>query len=94
MWVNGTCVPFVRTPQVPKGSLWNLQLQPFAQVMMIYPARESDASQTSPPRNLLAGAWGIPSLTAYLLLLILPLSACSFSASDYKTRTHPSLSSI
>ncbi|GIL61309.1 hypothetical protein Vafri_15698 [Volvox africanus] len=40
--------------RVPTGSLANLQLQPFAQVMMIYPLRPSDRSQVSPPRDLLA----------------------------------------
>ena len=42
--------------RVPNGSLWNLQLQPFAQVMMINPFRPAmDASQVNPPRDLLAG---------------------------------------
>ncbi|GIL79156.1 hypothetical protein Vretimale_16700 [Volvox reticuliferus] len=40
--------------RVPTGSLANMQLQPFAQVMMIYPQRPSDRSQVSPPRDLLA----------------------------------------
>ncbi|KAG2443735.1 hypothetical protein HXX76_002081 [Chlamydomonas incerta] len=40
--------------RVPNGSLWNLQLQPFAQVMMINPFRQAtDASQVNPPRDLL-----------------------------------------
>ncbi|GLI65794.1 hypothetical protein VaNZ11_009414 [Volvox africanus] len=39
--------------RVPKGSLWNLQLQPFAQVMMIYPMRPEDDGQINPPRDLL-----------------------------------------
>ncbi|GIL61307.1 hypothetical protein Vafri_15698 [Volvox africanus] len=53
-WVKN----FNRTAQellsrVPKGSLWNLQLQPFAQVMMIYPMRPEDDGQVNPPRDLL-----------------------------------------
>ncbi|KAG2438991.1 hypothetical protein HYH02_010782 [Chlamydomonas schloesseri] len=39
--------------RVPKGALWNLQLQPFAQVMMIHPFRPEDLSQVSPPRDLI-----------------------------------------
>ncbi|GLC35482.1 hypothetical protein PLESTB_000202500 [Pleodorina starrii] len=39
--------------RVPKGSLWNLQLQPFAQVMMIHPFRAPDITQVAPPRDLL-----------------------------------------
>ncbi|KAG2443736.1 hypothetical protein HXX76_002082 [Chlamydomonas incerta] len=39
--------------RVPKGALWNLQLQPFAQVMMISPLRPEDVSQVSPPRDLI-----------------------------------------
>ncbi|KAG2438990.1 hypothetical protein HYH02_010781 [Chlamydomonas schloesseri] len=39
--------------RVPKGALWNLQLQPFAQVMMINPLRPEDLSQVSPPRDLI-----------------------------------------
>ena len=42
--------------RVPKGALWNLQLQPFAQVMMISPLRPEDVSQISPPRDLIGGA--------------------------------------
>ncbi|GLC49284.1 hypothetical protein PLESTB_000202400 [Pleodorina starrii] len=38
--------------RVPKGSLWNLQLQPFAQVMMIHPFRPEDDGQINPPRDL------------------------------------------
>ncbi|KAG2500646.1 hypothetical protein HYH03_001413 [Edaphochlamys debaryana] len=41
--------------RVPTGALWNLQLQPFAQVMMMSPYRNAtDFSQVYPPRNLLA----------------------------------------
>ncbi|GIM13633.1 hypothetical protein Vretimale_16702 [Volvox reticuliferus] len=39
--------------RVPKGALWNMQLQPFAQVMMIYPMRPEDDGQVNPPRDLL-----------------------------------------
>ncbi|GFR47439.1 hypothetical protein Agub_g9162 [Astrephomene gubernaculifera] len=39
--------------RVPNGSLWNLQLQPFAQVMMMHPFRPEDLSQVVPPRDLL-----------------------------------------
>jgi hypothetical protein len=31
--------------RVPKGAIWNLQLQPFAQVMLIHPFRPEDWSQ-------------------------------------------------
>ncbi|KAG2443737.1 hypothetical protein HXX76_002083 [Chlamydomonas incerta] len=39
--------------RVPKGALWNLQLQPFAQVMLITPLRPEDLSQINPPRDLI-----------------------------------------
>ena len=41
--------------RVPKGALWDLQLQPFAQVMMITPLRPEDLSQINPPRDLIGG---------------------------------------
>ncbi|KAG2443738.1 hypothetical protein HXX76_002084 [Chlamydomonas incerta] len=39
--------------RVPKGALWDLQLQPFAQVMLITPLRPEDLSQINPPRDLI-----------------------------------------
>ncbi|KXZ49357.1 hypothetical protein GPECTOR_22g951 [Gonium pectorale] len=39
--------------RVPNGSLWNLQLQPFAQVMTMYPTRPEDLREMNPPRDLI-----------------------------------------
>ncbi|KAG2500644.1 hypothetical protein HYH03_001411 [Edaphochlamys debaryana] len=39
--------------RVPNGSLWNLQLQPFAQVLQIHPTRPEDMGQLVPARDLL-----------------------------------------
>ncbi|GFR47438.1 hypothetical protein Agub_g9161 [Astrephomene gubernaculifera] len=40
--------------RVPNGSLYNFNLQPFAQNMMIYPMRPADYAQINPPRDLLS----------------------------------------
>ncbi|EFJ39275.1 hypothetical protein VOLCADRAFT_101162, partial [Volvox carteri f. nagariensis] len=39
--------------RTPAGALWNMQLQPFGQLMSIYPFRPSDAALVSPPRDQL-----------------------------------------
>ncbi|KAG2500643.1 hypothetical protein HYH03_001410 [Edaphochlamys debaryana] len=39
--------------RVPRGSLWNLQLQPFAQIMQIYPTRPEDLRQLLPPHDVI-----------------------------------------